>query len=60
MSELTAYERWMVRSNLEHIANGESAVTIIATLRSNGYEQIASAVLKELGSMRFPRGEDDE
>lgn len=41
---LDPYERWMVQSNLAHIAAGEDADIIIATLRRNGYDNIADAV----------------
>jgi hypothetical protein len=46
MSErLSAYEQWMVRSNLARIAAGETrADTAVALLRANGYPRIADAV----------------
>lgn len=44
MCELSAYEQWMVRSNLETIDSGVAASGQIAILRANGYDRIATAV----------------
>lgn len=41
---LSPFEQWMVKSNLDHIANGEDAAVVIATLRANGNDRIAEAV----------------
>lgn len=43
--KLTPFEHWMVKSNLQRIAEGENpSATQIAILRGNGYPQIAGAV----------------
>lgn len=44
MANLSAYEQWMVQSNLDRIAGGENAVAVVAVLRANGYARIADAV----------------
>lgn len=42
---LTPMERWMVKSNLKRIQDGENpSATQIAILRQNGYPRIAKAV----------------
>ena len=42
---LDAYERWMVRSNLQDIADGETTrAERVALLRANGYDRVADAV----------------
>jgi hypothetical protein len=42
---LPPYEKWMVRSNLETIRNGDATVADLAAhLRMNGYARIAAAV----------------
>lgn len=46
MRELSAYERWMVRSNLETIRQGMPVQEQVALLRANGYPTIADAVQK--------------
>lgn len=43
---LTAFERWMVKSNVANTAPGERERTI-ATLRSNGYDRVADAFAHE-------------
>jgi hypothetical protein len=45
MTGLTAYERWMVRSNLGAMrATGTTAAQQAAILRANGYFRVAAAV----------------
>jgi hypothetical protein len=45
MTDLTAYERWMVRSNLGAMqATGTTAAQQAAILRANGYLRVAAAV----------------
>lgn len=41
--ELSPYEQWMVRSNLEYVA-AEGLDTVCARLEQNGYPRIAKAV----------------
>jgi len=41
--ELSPFERWMVKSNLEHVKT-EGLEKIVNTLRANGYYRIADAV----------------
>jgi hypothetical protein len=43
--ELSSYEQWMVKSNLETISSTNvTAAEQVALLRSNGYERVAQAV----------------
>jgi chromosome segregation ATPase len=45
--ELSPYETWMVKSNLEHAqSNGLEMKSVIAQLRKTGYDKIADAVAK--------------
>jgi hypothetical protein len=45
MTDLTAYEQWMVRSNLGAMrATGTTAAQQAAILRANGYLRVAAAV----------------
>lgn len=47
-SELTPYERWMVKSNLRRIQDGEfTASDLVQLLRSRGYDRVASALEKK-------------
>lgn len=42
---LSPFERWMVNSNLQRIADGENpTATQIAILRANGYHRVAAGV----------------
>jgi hypothetical protein len=43
MNELDAYERWMVKSNLEYIKT-EGLEVVVARLRANGYNRVANVV----------------
>jgi hypothetical protein len=64
--KLSPFERWMVKSNLQRIAEGENpTATQIAILRANGYPKIAAAVAEarlealrvELRAERISMGE---
>jgi hypothetical protein len=44
LKTLDPYEIWMVNSNLQTIHNGTPKEKIIATLKANGYSNIANAV----------------
>jgi alanine racemase len=46
--ELSPFERWMVRSNLQTIEAGADPERIIAILKVNGYPRIAEAVAEQL------------
>ncbi len=46
MYALGPYERWMVKSNLEHVRS-EGVASVAAQLRANGYPSIAAAVEAE-------------
>jgi len=41
---LSAMEEWMVKSNLQTIADGRDAADLVAELRHNGYLRVAAAV----------------
>ena len=43
---LSAFEEWMVKSNLNTIQKGTPASEIVAKLRANGYLRVATAVEK--------------
>jgi hypothetical protein len=54
---LDPYERWMARSNVEHIAHGANPTRIVETLRVGGYEKVADAVEIEIKTLdAFVRG----
>lgn len=42
--ELNPFERWMVKSNLEHLEEYGGLEVAVARLRANGYDRIADAV----------------
>lgn len=45
--QLSSYEQWMVRSNLETVlTTGVSAAEQAAQLRANGYPKIAAALIE--------------
>lgn len=48
MTTLDPFSQWMVRSNLRHIAAGEDAAIVIATIRHNGYHAVADAVAQQI------------
>ncbi len=50
---LTPMDEWMVKSNLQTIANGTPASEIIAILRAGGYYKVASAVEKVVNAEEF-------
>lgn len=50
---LTAYERWMVKSNIE-TARTEGTAAVVATLRTNGYLRVAKAVDETCKAMGYP------
>lgn len=53
---LTPIEQWMVRSNLQRIAEGENPTTKqMAILQGNGYPRIAVGVAK--ARLEYLRGE---
>jgi alanine racemase len=42
---LDAFDRWMVRSNLDRIAaEGLDVETVVAQVKANGYHRVAAAV----------------
>jgi hypothetical protein len=56
MTSLSAYERWMVRSNLETIRETDvTAAEQAAMLRANGYSRIAGAVEIETAKAEIRR-----
>jgi hypothetical protein len=48
---LSAYEQWMVRSNLDTIrTTGVTVAEQVAILRANGYGRVAQAVEERAGA----------
>ena len=43
---MTAYNEWMVKSNLQRITDGADPKKIVKVLRYNGYEKVADEVEK--------------
>jgi hypothetical protein len=58
--ELDAYERWMVRSNLERIRDeGLEVADVVSTLRANGYPRIADAVEQAIAEQAIAEQEGE-
>lgn len=49
---LNPFEQWMVKSNLQTIASGASAEEIVATVKGNGYADVAAAIESELQNQK--------
>jgi len=56
---LSAYERWMVRSNLTW-AKTHGINSVVAELRHNGFSKVAAAVLEEHCKMSQPGTHNDD
>jgi len=44
--KLSAFEKWMVKSNLQYV-KAEGVAAVVARLKANGYSKVAAAVQAE-------------